>query len=95
MMLSSKVAKQVIARNGEAKQSHYVEYLQTMRLLHDLRNDVFFDFLQGHHIWLLLFCFHLIKTGETTNEIYPNITYIKRFFDHFVHAHPNHSRFRR
>jgi len=37
----------VIARNGVTKQSYHIEYLQTIRLLHFVRNDVFFDFLRG------------------------------------------------
>jgi hypothetical protein len=37
----------VIARNEVTKQSNYIKYLQIMRLLHCVRNDVFFDFLRG------------------------------------------------
>ena len=34
----------VIARNGVTKQSNHIKCLQIMRLLHSVRNDVFFDF---------------------------------------------------
>jgi hypothetical protein len=44
VMNSQKVSKLVIARNGVTKQSDHVEYLQIMRLLHFVRNDIFFDF---------------------------------------------------
>ena len=59
-MISQKVPRPVIARNGATKQSDKMEYkfdrLEMVRLLRSARNDSFFGFLRDHqkYFWNFL-----------------------------------------